>query len=58
MWGLQQKITDQLKAQRAVFNHDLINAMRDARSKIDTALTTAQSIEDQAKQEAEKEEAA
>lgn len=44
-WALQQKLTDRLKAQQSVFDTTLINAMREARNKIDTALTVAESHE-------------
>lgn len=44
-WALQQKLTDRLKAQQSVFDSALINAMREARNKIDDALTVAESHE-------------
>lgn len=50
-WGLQTKLKDRLKAQASVFDVDLLAAMRDARNKIDTALTVAARIEEEAKQE-------
>lgn len=50
-WGLQRKLQDTLTAQRAVFGDTLITAMRDARNKIDTALSVAAQMEEQAKAE-------
>lgn len=49
-WRLQEKVKDRIRAQERVFNEELINAMRDARNKIDTALTVAQQLEDAARE--------
>lgn len=56
-WALKSKLEDQFKAQQSVFDSTLISAMREARNKIDTALTVAENIEAQAKQQAENAEA-
>lgn len=56
-WGLQRKLQDKLTAQQAVFDSTLITAMREARSKIDTALTVAASIEADAKEKPQNAEA-
>lgn len=53
-WGLQRKLQDALTAQQSVFDRGLIDAMRDARNKIETALTVAASIEADAKEKAQK----
>lgn len=54
-WALQVNLSKQLEQQQSVFDATLLSAMREARNKIDTALTIAQSIETHAKQEADKE---
>lgn len=52
-WGLQTNLDDRLKAQQSVFDAALINAMREARNKIDTALTVAATCEAQMKEQNE-----
>lgn len=50
-WALQQHIEDRHKAQETVFDQSLVSAMRDARNKIDTALSVAAQMEEEAKAE-------
>lgn len=48
-WALHSHIEDRYRAQETVFDQSLIKAMQEARNKIDTALTVAGQMEEEAK---------
>lgn len=52
-WQLQQKLADRLRAHQTLFDSEFLDAIRDARNRIDSALTIARGIEAQANQENE-----
>lgn len=52
-WNLEWAIKSKLEAQQSVFDPSLLNAMREVRNKIDTALTVAATTEEKAKHQSE-----